>query len=127
MSKIIIRRKCVPRAVDPPKQQLESPIVYECLKWLLDHGYFVWRNSVGCCKVGRRWLRFGLKGSSDILGVTPKGKLIACEVKTLTGRLRPEQKAFLDRVKVNSGLAIVARSVDDLEAQIRTYENQNSN
>lgn len=33
---------------------------------------------------------------------------------TATGRLRPEQKEFLDRVRANGGVALVARSVNDL-------------
>ena len=64
--------------------------------------------------MGRRWLHFGLKGSSDIIGMTKTGKFLGVEVKTATGTLRPEQAAFLMRVNANGGKAIVARSVEDL-------------
>lgn len=107
------RRSAIPRTTAPRKQP-EGMIVYECIKYLLDRGHYVWRNSVGCCKAGGRWLQFGKKGSSDILGITGEGKFLAVECKTATGRLRPEQKEFLDHIRVNGGSAIVARSVDDL-------------
>jgi hypothetical protein len=68
---------------------------------------------------------FGLcKGSADLIGwkrvtVTPDmvGQQVAVflsiEVKTLTGRIRPEQQQWLDAVQAAGGIAGVARSVDD--------------
>ena len=38
------------------------------------------------------------------------------EVKTPTGRLRPEQQQWLDAVQAAGGIAGVARSVEDAEA-----------
>ena len=109
-------RKRAPRAIGAPaRRQPENAVLTACLRWLWDHGYFVWRNNVGAAKVGRRWLRFGLKGSSDILGVGPAGRLLAVECKTAKGVLSPEQAEFLMRVKRGGGIAIVARSVSDLE------------
>jgi hypothetical protein len=43
---------------------------------------------------------------------------LAVETKALAGRLSPEQKAFLERVQQLGGVAIVARSVDDLEREL---------
>jgi hypothetical protein len=38
------------------------------------------------------------------------------EVKTATGRLRPEQRVWLDAVQSAGGIAGVVRSVDDARA-----------
>lgn len=41
------------------------------------------------------------------------------EVKTPTGRLRPEQEQWLKVVQAAGGIAGVARSVEDAEALVR--------
>ena len=73
-------------------------------------------------------MQFGLaKGSADLIGwttrtITPDmvGQQVAVftsvEVKTATGRLRPEQRIWLDAVQSAGGIAGVVRSVDDARA-----------
>jgi len=86
----------------------------------------VFRNNTGTLKdANGRPVQFGLcKGSADLIGwrtvtVTPEmvGQRIAVflsiEVKTPTGRLRPEQQQWLEVVQAAGGIAGVARSVDD--------------
>jgi len=87
----------------------------------------LFRNQVGSLPDPRtgRLVTFGLaRGSADLIGwrtvvVTPEmvGQRIALftsiEVKTPTGRLRPEQQAWLDAVRGAGGIAGVARSVAD--------------
>lgn len=78
-------------------------------------GCLVWRNNTGVLKdkTGRP-IKFGLcKGSSDLVGVAPDGRFLAVEVKTATGRIRPEQEAFIAAVKRNGGRAGIARNVQD--------------
>ena len=69
----------------------------------------------------------GIEGMSDLIGwrtieITPDmvGKKVAVyaaiEVKQKTGRIRPEQKAFIDNVKKHGGIAGVARSVEEAES-----------
>jgi hypothetical protein len=70
-------------------------------------------------------VRYGLQpGSSDLIGwrtvtITPEmvGQQVAVftsiEVKTATGRVKPEQKLWLDKVQAAGGIAGVARSVED--------------
>lgn len=53
------------------------------------------------------------KGISDILGVY-NGRMLAIEVKAAGGRLSDYQKIFLDKVKANGGIVIVAYSIDDV-------------
>ena len=70
-------------------------------------------------------MSFGLaRGSADLIGwrtvtITPDmvGQQVAVftsiEVKTPTGRIRPEQQQWLDAVQAAGGIAGVARSVKD--------------
>ena len=72
-------------------------------------------------------VRYGLQpGSADLIGwrtitITPEmvGQQVAVftsiEVKSQTGRLRPEQRQWMEAVQAAGGLAGVARSVEDAE------------
>jgi hypothetical protein len=86
----------------------------------------LFRNNTGTLRdANGRPVQFGLcKGSADLIGwttrtVTPEmvGQQVAIftsiEVKTPTGRIRPEQKTWLDAVLKAGGIAAVARSVAD--------------
>ena len=88
----------------------------------------LFRNNTGTLKdQNGRPVSFGLcKGSADLIGwrtvtITPEmvGQQIAVflsiEVKTATGRLRPEQQQWLDVVQAAGGIAGVARSVEDAQ------------
>lgn len=61
-----------------------------------------------------RFIRFAFPGCSDILGMLRGGRFIAIECKSSDGTLSPEQIVFLDLVTRHGGLAIVARSIDDV-------------
>jgi len=90
----------------------------------------VFRNQVGSLPDPRtgRLVTFGLaKGSADLIGwrtitVTPAmvGTRLAIftsiEVKTATGRLRPEQQQWIHAVTQAGGIAGIARSVNDAQA-----------
>ena len=86
----------------------------------------LFRNNTGTLRdANGRPVQFGLcKGSADLIGwkritVTPDmvGQQVAVflsiEVKTPTGRIRPEQQQWLNAVQAAGGIAGVARSVDD--------------
>ena len=88
----------------------------------------LFRNNTGTLRDQHgRPVQFGLcKGSADLIGwkrvtITPEmvGSTVAVflsiEVKTATGRLRPEQQQWLDAVQAAGGIAGVARSVSDAE------------
>lgn len=90
------------------------------------------RNNTGVLqdKNGRP-VQFGLaKGSADLIGwktvtVTPEmvGQEVAVftsiEVKTPTGRIRPEQQRWMEVVRAAGGIAGIARSVEDAEALVQ--------
>jgi hypothetical protein len=88
----------------------------------------VFRNNTGTLRdQNGRPVQFGLcKGSADLIGwkrvtITPEmvGSTVAVftsiEVKTPTGRIRPEQQQWLDAVQAAGGIAGVARSVEDAQ------------
>jgi hypothetical protein len=86
------------------------------------------RNNTGVLKdkTGRP-VQFGLaKGSGDLIGwrtvtVTPEmvgqkvAQFVSLEVKTPTGRVRPEQERWRQVVAEAGGVAAVVRSVEDAE------------
>ena len=106
------------------EQQIQQQIRIAC-----SHGQTrLFRNNTGTLRDQHgRPVQFGLcKGSADLIGwrtitITPEmvGQQVAVflsiEVKTATGRLRPEQRQWLDAVQSAGGIAGVARSVEDAE------------
>lgn len=95
----------------------ESDVVNACIKWLFSHGCFVWRNNTGSYKTqSGGFVRYGSKGSPDIIGMTPRGLFIGVECKFGKNGLQDSQKDFGERIKEKNGLYIVAYSIDDLEA-----------
>ena len=61
-----------------------------------------------------RYFDTGLpKGFSDLFGFRPDGQIFFIEVKNETGKLRPEQKKFIEQMQKRGALAGVARSVED--------------
>jgi len=89
----------------------------------------LFRNHVGRVQDAHgRWHTFGLcPGSADLIGwravtITPEhvGQTLAVflsiEVKTPTGKPRPEQLRWLKAVQAHGGIGMVARSVAEAEA-----------
>jgi penicillin-binding protein-related factor A (putative recombinase) len=100
-----------------PEQQVKHAIM-EYLKFIRDAKFF-WVKSQGTYDPVRKIFRnnrsrWEIKGVSDILGVW-KGRFIAIEVKSKTGVVSPEQKAFIDDVNRLGGIGFVARNVDDVK------------
>lgn len=97
-------------------------------------GHRLWRNNVAQAWVGSnafrhangsvtlqnaRPLHAGLaKGSSDLIGVTSSGIFLSVEVKSRSGRVEPEQQAWIDMIRAQGGIAGVRRSVEQFEALV---------
>ena len=93
----------------------EGRVKTAILRYLERRGIFAWNHPSGAVRIAPdRWVSFGKKGSSDILGCLPDGRFLAVEVKTPTGRL--EQSASLERIRGLGGVAIVAHSDRELDA-----------
>ena len=94
----------------------ESEVLKECLEYLRMRGIFAFRNNSGAVKMGKSFVRFGMPGSSDILGILPNGQFLAVECKKENGGiLSDKQVEFLNRIKENGGVAVVVHSVSELE------------
>lgn len=107
------------KALAPTEHQTQAAI----LRYLAISPRVAWaeRMNTGAIKIpaanGRdRFVRFGFPGCPDILGQLTDGRLLAIEVKSHTGRATEAQGAFLALVATNGGVAILARSTDDLTA-----------
>lgn len=111
----------------PSEQTIQQQIRLACSR----NQTRLFRNNVGRLPDPRtgRWVEFGVggKGAGDLIGwrtitITPEmvGQQVAVfasiEVKSPTGRLRPEQRQWMEAVQAAGGIAGVARSVEDAEA-----------
>jgi hypothetical protein len=112
------------KAIDASESEIQAAIV----RYLAVDRRVAWveRFNTGAMEATdargkRRFIRFAFKGCADLLGQLASGHFLAIECKTRTGRLTPEQRAFLDRVTSAGGLAVVARSVDDVKAAIDQF------
>jgi hypothetical protein len=89
----------------------------------------LWRNNTGALVDQQgRFVRFGLcKGSSDLIGlrsleITPElvgqrlAQFVALEIKTGSGTVSPEQRAFLQLVQQLGGVGAVCRSIAQAQA-----------
>ena len=115
----------MPGASKATEQQIQQHIRLACSNGPVR----LFRNNTGTLRDQHgRPVTFGLaKGSADLIGwttrtITPEmvGQQVAVftsiEVKSATGRLRPEQQQWLEAVQAAGGIAGVARSVCDANA-----------
>lgn len=78
-----------------------------------------WKHATGVgVTAGRRIVRFGLKGSGDIIG-SCAGRAFAIDGKTGKAVQKPHQIAFERKWTKAGGLYVLARSVDDVAAALR--------
>lgn len=91
-------------------------------------GVRMFRNSVGMHRTeDGRVIRYGLlPGSGDLIGwrsvvITPDmvgqrfAQFVSIEVKTPKGAVRPDQELWAENVRKAGGIAVIARSVDDVK------------
>lgn len=80
-------------------------------------GWFVWRNNTGTASTTdkngktRQW-RAGIKGSGDIIGMTPKGQFVTIECKRAGKKPSIFQQSFMDDVSRRGGMAVVVDSIE---------------
>ena len=93
----------------------ESLIQNQIRVGLSKAGHTVFRVNVGKVKMQNgRWFETGVpKGFSDLFGFRPDGRIFFIEVKNEVGKLRPEQKIFIEQMRKRGALAGVARSVEE--------------
>lgn len=71
-------------------------LVKKTLMWLsMNRSWVCWSNTSGMVKTDTgRFVKFGMKGSTDIIGFTEEGQFVAIEIKTGNSKLSKQQKAF---------------------------------
>ena len=96
----------------------ETELVRACLELLKLRGVLCWRQNTGALpqiyRGKKRYIRFGVKGMSDIVGILPGGRIICVECKLPGGKLSEDQERFLRLVAQQGGLALVVRDLDEL-------------
>lgn len=109
-------------ASSPSEHEIQQRIRLACGRGTVR----LWRNNTGALVDQQgRFVRFGLcKGSSDLIGlrsleVTPEmvgqrlAQFVALEVKTGSGTVSTDQRAFLQLVQQLGGLGAVCRSIEE--------------
>ena len=84
----------------------------------------MWKNATGTARShdGRRVIKFGLEGSSDIFGITSDGRFLAIECKTGKAVQNKRQIAFEKMVTFFGGRYILARTIDDVLKELAKME-----
>jgi hypothetical protein len=101
---------------DTPEGLVKSAI----LDYLRVRGFFAWTNPTGAVEIRPgQWVHFGKVGSADIMGCLPGGRFFAIECKEKKGRLSGVQRDFLNEIERLGGLAIVARSFQEVDVALR--------
>lgn len=95
----------------------ETAIQKSILAALHAAGRQAWRLNAA----GGNWRMRSNPGFADILTLGPGGRATFIEVKTSDGELRPAQAAFQTSVERAGGVYLVARSVDDVLALLRSW------
>lgn len=93
----------------------ENALQHGCLEYLHLRGVAAWRNNTGMLynKAGRP-VYFGVIGSGDIFAVVG-GRFLSVECKVKGGKVSGHQKRWAAEVEAAGGVAIVARTIDDVQ------------
>lgn len=86
-----------------------------------------WQSDTGIARSmdGQRIIKFGLKGSSDIIGVS-NGRMICLEIKIGKDKQRPEQVAFQSMIEMCDGFYFIVKDEDDLSLVINKLNKHSS-
>ncbi len=104
----------------PPKRSDKTPeakVSAAVDRYLKSIGALNLRTSAGVAQFGERKVMMGAAGTSDrtcCIG----GRFVAIEIKSATGKPTPSQEQYLARVRAAGGVAIVARSAEDVKAAL---------
>lgn len=91
----------------------EGIVLHGVLDYLAIKGIYAWRNNTGAVKTETGFVRFGKRGSSDIIGILDDGRFLAIECKSKRGRTTPEQDEFIEDINSRGGVAFVAHDVGE--------------
>lgn len=104
----------------------ETELVKVALEYLNYRGHFAWRNNTGVMKstyidlyghIRRRFVKFSVKGASDIIGIAKNGLLLAIECKVGRNKPSSDQLLFLEEINKRGGIGIVAYDMKIIESK----------
>ncbi|MHC1728040.1 MAG: hypothetical protein AB9866_18900 [Syntrophobacteraceae bacterium] len=79
---------------------------------------FYWRNNTGTARKGKCYVKFGLKGSADIIGLH-QGRFVAIECKDKGKGIEEDQIKFQQEVERAGGIYYLANDFDKFEQWYR--------
>ena len=110
-------------------KEKESDIQKAILDYLRLKKIFCFRSNCGAMPgeyKGKPWfVRFGMPGVSDIIGILTLnnlGVILCVEVKSLKGKQSDAQKEFQEKIQSAGGLYILAKSIDDVVYGIQEFK-----
>ncbi len=113
-------RTSAPSAQQKGTYRLERDLIKDVLIILDGVGIYAWRNNSGAAGAGKGFVRFGLKGSADIIGLLPpSGKFLAIECKARRGKPTLAQEEFLERIRADGGVAAVCPPAKPEKPKVR--------
>lgn len=93
----------------------ESELLSYAITCLKQSGLVWWRvANQGTAHNGVR-KKSHIKGFPDLAGVLKNGRLFCIELKTLTGKLSPEQSEWITKLNMTGAIAVVLRSKEQIE------------
>ena len=102
-----------------------TQLVKDCLSKLAIMGYAAWENKTGATEIEERFVKFGKKGSADIIAPLPLvingmtyGIHVEIEVKTGKASLQKNQKTHRCVIGKYGCPHYVVRSVDSMVEQL---------
>jgi hypothetical protein len=97
------------------RTKAHEKLLKQCLLQLTTHGYMAWKNSTGALKANTgHFQRYGLKGSADIIGLTPEGQFLAIEIKTGKAVQNKAQVSFQKAIESRNGIYKIIRTYEEL-------------
>jgi hypothetical protein len=98
----------VKRRKVPVIRQSEADVLDECKDVLERHPKVAlwWRQNTGAVKIDERYVKFSFKGASDLMGMSTRGRFVACECKATGKKADDDQAAFLANVNKAGGLGV---------------------
>ncbi len=115
-----------PKAKQPRKSAVvkEAEVLRACMDVLEVHPIvnLWWRQNSGAQRIGNRFIKFGFRGASDLMGVLSNGRFLAVEVKAPGNKPTTEQAGFLGNVTAAGGLAMWVTSADRLADTLDHYK-----
>lgn len=103
----------------------ERVIEHQILALLRSKGIYCWKQpSSGYfdTKINRfrkQASPYAINGVSDILGILKDGRFLAIECKSAKGKASLHQKAFIDSINNNKGLAFIATSWQQVQELLK--------